>query len=333
MMNAGFVYVLANSAMAGLVKVGKTTRSPNERAAELSKATGLPSPFIVVYEQFFNDCHETEAFVHTYLERKGYRVSSTREFFNAPVNEVVRAVSMAPGAIDNDNCVATTHAWNGTKPDEDDLDLLTLKGSSSDGSPPWDDIFIDAESHYWGVGDCLQDRAEAYRLFKQAASLGCLAAYPHLGRMTKDGEGVRADEQKALDLFKEGARKGSIYCYMEMAKLFEETNQTENAHKCYSMFANKFSYDLVDEVQITEDEVRAIYSDCADLVHHKWHRRNPIPIPMQRFIVENAMYVRKSAESTAGYAKRNGNTSFEAIWRETVDFIDAFAKNPRLLAD
>lgn len=36
--NRGYIYVLANSAMPDLVKVGKTTRTPAERAAELSKS-------------------------------------------------------------------------------------------------------------------------------------------------------------------------------------------------------------------------------------------------------------------------------------------------------
>jgi hypothetical protein len=75
--------------MPGLVKVGKTTRSPEERAKELSSATGLPTPFIVVYEQYFQDCDLAEAFVHTYLAESGHRVADNREFFNAAPNAVV----------------------------------------------------------------------------------------------------------------------------------------------------------------------------------------------------------------------------------------------------
>ncbi|MEN9595630.1 MAG: hypothetical protein RL236_64, partial [Pseudomonadota bacterium] len=65
--NRGYIYVLANSAMPDLVKVGKTTRTPAERAAELSKVTGVPTPFIVVYEQLVDDCTAAEEFVHTML--------------------------------------------------------------------------------------------------------------------------------------------------------------------------------------------------------------------------------------------------------------------------
>lgn len=92
-MSSGSVYVLANSSMPGLVKVGKTTRDPQERAAELSSATGLPTPFIVVYDHHFEDCSAAEQFAHAYLEARGYRVSDNREFFSAPTAEIVRALT------------------------------------------------------------------------------------------------------------------------------------------------------------------------------------------------------------------------------------------------
>ncbi|MDC0850100.1 GIY-YIG nuclease family protein [Pseudomonas aeruginosa] len=38
----GFVYVLTSPAMPGLYKVGATTRSPRQRAEELSRGTGVP---------------------------------------------------------------------------------------------------------------------------------------------------------------------------------------------------------------------------------------------------------------------------------------------------
>ena len=92
-MSSGSVYVLANSSMPGLVKVGRTTRDPKERAAELSSATGLPTPFIVVYDHHFDDCTAAEQFAHAYLEGAGYRLSANREFFSAPTSEVVKALT------------------------------------------------------------------------------------------------------------------------------------------------------------------------------------------------------------------------------------------------
>src|SRR5688572_6679317 len=52
----GYLYVLINPSLPGLVKIGKTNRDPEQRAAELSAATGVPTPFVLVYDAFFQNC-------------------------------------------------------------------------------------------------------------------------------------------------------------------------------------------------------------------------------------------------------------------------------------
>lgn len=74
-MNAGFLYVLINASMPDVVKVGMTERAPEGRAKELSGVTGVPTPFVVVYQEFFDDCSAAEEYVHTLLETRGYRVA------------------------------------------------------------------------------------------------------------------------------------------------------------------------------------------------------------------------------------------------------------------
>jgi tetratricopeptide (TPR) repeat protein len=91
----GYVYVLMNPSLQNMVKIGKTTRNPEERAKELSTATGVPTPFVVVYSCLFESCTEAEAFVHTYLELKGFRISSNREFFEIPITEAIDSVIKA----------------------------------------------------------------------------------------------------------------------------------------------------------------------------------------------------------------------------------------------
>ena len=46
----GWVYALINRSYDGLVKIGKTTRHPSERAEELSSASGVPTPFTVAFK-------------------------------------------------------------------------------------------------------------------------------------------------------------------------------------------------------------------------------------------------------------------------------------------
>lgn len=95
MNDSGYVYVLMNPSLKNMVKIGKTTREPEERAKELSAATGIPTPFIVVYSCLFESCTEAESFVHTYLESNGFRVASNREFFEIPINLGIDAVIKA----------------------------------------------------------------------------------------------------------------------------------------------------------------------------------------------------------------------------------------------
>lgn len=88
----GYVYVMTNSSIEGQVKIGKTTRDPYERAKELSSATGVPTPFVVVYYKPFKDCHFAEKMIHQYLEKKGYRISNNREFFNMSIPDAIDVV-------------------------------------------------------------------------------------------------------------------------------------------------------------------------------------------------------------------------------------------------
>jgi hypothetical protein len=91
-MPEGFVYVLMNPAFPGYIKVGKTTKAPEERAKELSAATGVPTPFVVAYDAFFADCDRAEQYVHGVLEARGIARTPDREFFAPTLREVLSNV-------------------------------------------------------------------------------------------------------------------------------------------------------------------------------------------------------------------------------------------------
>ncbi len=90
----GYVYVMINPSLPDIVKIGKTTRDPNERAKELSAASGVPTPFIVVYYKPFNDCHLAELVIHKYFEDKGARVNDNREFFRITTVEAIDLIEL-----------------------------------------------------------------------------------------------------------------------------------------------------------------------------------------------------------------------------------------------
>jgi hypothetical protein len=74
-----FIYVLENSSMPGLVKIGRTERSVSERVSELSSHTGVPTGFVVIKEYAVTNSVEAERIIHDRLS--DYRVADNREFF------------------------------------------------------------------------------------------------------------------------------------------------------------------------------------------------------------------------------------------------------------
>lgn len=75
-----YVYVLVNKSMPGMVKIGMTTDTPQKRAYDINKATGVPTPWIPVW---WLKCYASgilERRVHEHLSQ--YRVADNREMFS-----------------------------------------------------------------------------------------------------------------------------------------------------------------------------------------------------------------------------------------------------------
>ncbi|EMS33849.1 hypothetical protein C943_04168 [Mariniradius saccharolyticus AK6] len=90
--------------MPGLVKVGKSTRSPEIRATELSQASGVPHSFQIVYQTLVDNCDLAEREVHRFLN--AFRENSNREFFRIPVN---RAIDVLRKVISENNLKESDH--------------------------------------------------------------------------------------------------------------------------------------------------------------------------------------------------------------------------------
>lgn len=88
---AGSVYILLNPTMPGYLKIGMTTRTPEERAREISQATGVPIPYTVAFAEEVVDCSEAERLIHARLNK--YRVNAGREFFHLPLRDAIRELS------------------------------------------------------------------------------------------------------------------------------------------------------------------------------------------------------------------------------------------------
>lgn len=93
----GFVYILINDHMQGVYKVGCTERSPHARAEELSRPTGIPSPFKVLVYAEVRDFQHVERRMHDWLSR--FRISENREFFQGGLEFACRCLFWLPGRL------------------------------------------------------------------------------------------------------------------------------------------------------------------------------------------------------------------------------------------
>ncbi len=89
-MAAGVIYVLINPAFTNLLKIGKTTRTAEQRAVEMSYGTGIPGKFVVAYDDFVEDCDLAERQIFELL--KEYRYKGNREFFELKLRDALPVV-------------------------------------------------------------------------------------------------------------------------------------------------------------------------------------------------------------------------------------------------
>lgn len=85
-MASGYVYILTNVSLPGMIKVGRTLRDSRSRARELF-TTGLPTPFQVAFEIFSDEHEKLEADFHQ--EIHDFRISNNREFFKYPLDKAI----------------------------------------------------------------------------------------------------------------------------------------------------------------------------------------------------------------------------------------------------
>jgi hypothetical protein len=90
--SVGFVYVLSNPAMPGMVKVGRTELLAEDRAKKL-RSTGVPLHFTVEHRMLTSHPETVERAAHQILSNT--RVSDRREFFATDVQIAIDAVQRA----------------------------------------------------------------------------------------------------------------------------------------------------------------------------------------------------------------------------------------------
>ena len=87
-----WVYILSNPVQPGVYKIGYTKLTPDERAKQISNATGVALPYEVAWAfRCFNGEHLEGAVHHALAE---FRVNSQREFFQIDLDMAISSIKL-----------------------------------------------------------------------------------------------------------------------------------------------------------------------------------------------------------------------------------------------
>lgn len=95
-MTNGFIYILSNVSMPGLIKIGRTDRTLEQRMRELN-TTGVPTPFVLEHSTHTTNSLMAEKEIHAALSARGVRNSNSREFFRMDLNKAKQVVDAIAG--------------------------------------------------------------------------------------------------------------------------------------------------------------------------------------------------------------------------------------------
>lgn len=94
-MSVGYIYILSNPGMPGLLKIGFTLRDVETRAQEL-ETTGVPYKFTIEYKAIVEDVEDMERYIHAELSQ--FHVN--KEWFKCDVKTCIRTIEhVASGKI------------------------------------------------------------------------------------------------------------------------------------------------------------------------------------------------------------------------------------------
>lgn len=87
-----WIYILSNKHMPGILKIGFTRTSVNQRVNEINAPTGVVSPWFPVFAYKCANGFHLEREIHKYLEGLGIRINSAREGFEIEIDEAIEII-------------------------------------------------------------------------------------------------------------------------------------------------------------------------------------------------------------------------------------------------
>lgn len=196
----GFVYIMINPSYGKeIVKIGKTTKEPEERAKELSSSTGVATPFIVVYKRAFKNCHIAEKIAHEILESRGCRVNSSREFFAISIPDAINIILQLPNDAEEE---FAEDEYSAEECSNDDLA---------------EELYEMGDEYAYGSENTFQDIDKAIACYERSANLGKTKALHSLGIIWYHN---KSNAEKALQYFHLATDKGFWGSYRFLASIY-----------------------------------------------------------------------------------------------------------------
>ena len=112
----GWVYIISNKSMPGLLKIGYSTKDPELRAKEFNNA-GIPHSYIVEYDVLLENPYYVEQETHKKLMQK----NKNKEWFCCTVEEAIIAIKSVVGSTyikENFKCTNNLKLEDATKAKE-----------------------------------------------------------------------------------------------------------------------------------------------------------------------------------------------------------------------
>lgn len=292
--NRGYVYVMINTAYGeGVVKIGKTTKSPEERAKELSSATGVATPFIVVYKREFNNCHVAERMIHGILEDKGCRLNSNREFFVISITEAIDLIMQIPNDVDSYD----------SSYENEEFVVNDQVDSNDDLAQQYYELARDFAN---GTNDTFQDYDKALECYERSVSLGKTDALYDIGMIYMY---AKENTDKALQALHAATKYGCWKAYCILGEIYGDKK---------SRYYNQINSDLawrkyLEYIKTHNDELdawdwniegvgRNIVMRLYDLIGYNYD----IPSIMDEVVFHNRSYVKEAFEKQLDYYEANG---------------------------
>lgn len=79
----GYIYCFSNPSIPNILKIGMTTRTPEDRLKEANSGTWVALPFKIEFYKEVQNPLQKEKDIHNFLKNK--RVNDNREFFNISI--------------------------------------------------------------------------------------------------------------------------------------------------------------------------------------------------------------------------------------------------------